>query len=342
MMIAMLLSSGVVTARAMMPQATTASSATFDAVQIVSPTAGGTTTAPSTLLAAAATPASTVVPPPKAPVLVATTAATSTPLAAAAAPANTPAPRGPGGSWHLVFGDEFNGTSIDTTKWNTCYWWAGSDNGCANGGDGSMNYYLPNEVGEGNGLVDLAAQNKMVTGSNGKTYNYVDGMIATNRMGSQTADRFSYTYGYMEIQTKLPAGWGYWPGFWLAASDHSWPPEIDAMEANGGDPHTVTLTIHWPNGTSGGGQDSSNYSDPNVDFTNSYHTFGVDWEPNAVTWYVDGVVRKTFTNSAAIPATPMDLLANLAVNGNSGWAPTSSTAFPGHMLINYIRIWQKG
>jgi beta-glucanase (GH16 family) len=242
----------------------------------------------------------------------------------------------------LVFGDEFNGTSIDTTKWNTCYWWAGSDNGCANGGDGSINYYLPSEVSEGNDLVDLAAQNKTVTDSDGKTYNYVDGMIATNRTGSQVADKFSYTYGYMEIRAKLPVGWGYWPGFWLAASNHSWPPEIDAMEANGGDPHTVTLTIHWANGTSGGGQDSSNYSDPSVDFTNSYHTFGVDWEPNAVTWYIDGVVRKTFTNSAAIPATPMDVLANLAVNGNSGWAPTSSTAFPGHMLIDYIRVWQKG
>ena len=171
---------------------------------------------------------------------------TPIPVGAAAAPADTPAPRGPAGCWHLVFGDEFNGTSLDTTKWNTCYWWAGSDNGCANGGDGSMNYYLPNEVSEGNDFVDLAAQNKTVTGSNGQTYNYVDGMIATNRTGSQTADRFSYTYGYMEIRAKLPAGWGYWPGFWLAASNHSWPPEIDAMEANGGDPHTVTLTIHWP------------------------------------------------------------------------------------------------
>jgi beta-glucanase (GH16 family) len=105
----------------------------------------------------------------------------------------------------------------------------------------------------------------------------------------------------MEIRAKLPAVWGYWLGFWLATSDHSWPPELDAMESNGGTPHTITMTIHYPNGTSSGGQDSSNYYDPNVDFTNGYHTFGLDWEPNAITWYIDGVVRKTFTNTSDIP-----------------------------------------
>jgi beta-glucanase (GH16 family) len=252
----------------------------------------------------------------------------------------------------LVFSDEFNGTSLDTTKWNTCLWWAGTDNGCANSGDGSINYYLPYEVSDGVSCpadtlvdtlcVDLTAENKTVTDSDGKPYNYVSGMIATDRTGSQTVDKLAYTYGYMEIRAKLPAGWGYWPGFWLATSDHSWPPELDAMESNGGTPHTITMTIHYPNGTPSGGQDSSNYYDPNVDFTNGYHTFGLDWEPNAITWYIDGVVRKTFTNTSDIPNIPMNVMANLAINGNSGWAPTSSTVFPGHMYIDYIRVWQSG
>ena len=69
------------------------------------------------------------------------------------------------------------------------------------------------------------------------------------------------------------------------------------------------------------------------------HTFGVDWEPNAIVWYIDGVERFRYTRTNRIPNAPMFVLANLAIGG---WPPppNSSTPFPSELTVDYIRVYQ--
>ena len=69
------------------------------------------------------------------------------------------------------------------------------------------------------------------------------------------------------------------------------------------------------------------------------HTYAVDWEPDAITWYVDGVKQHEFTNRPAIAATPMYLIANLQVGGWPG-RPTGETPFPATYEVDYVRVWQ--
>ncbi|MBR9893976.1 family 16 glycosylhydrolase [bacterium] len=48
-----------------------------------------------------------------------------------------------------------------------------------------------------------------------------------------TAHTWSQTYGYFEIEARIPRGRGRWPAFWLTYAGLGWPPEIDFFEAYG-------------------------------------------------------------------------------------------------------------
>lgn len=48
-----------------------------------------------------------------------------------------------------------------------------------------------------------------------------------------TAETWSQTYGYFEIEARMPRGKGRWPAFWMTFAGKGWPPEIDVVEAYG-------------------------------------------------------------------------------------------------------------
>ena len=238
--------------------------------------------------------------------------------------------------WQQAFGDDFNGTVLDATKWVTCYWW--DYYGCTHGSD-ELQWYLPANVIVSDGTAKLRAQQQTILGSDGKAYDYTSGMISTGSdTNLSTPPRFQYQYGYMEIRAKVPSGNGLWPAFWSLPTDQSWPPEIDAMEILGGSPSTNHMSLHYRDSSGALGTAGSDFTGP--DFSSDWHTFGVDWEPDAVVWYLDGVELFRYTNAENIPNKPMYLLANLAVGGWAG-SPDASTVFPSDYQIDYVRVWQR-
>jgi len=78
-----------------------------------------------------------------------------------------------------------------------------------------------------------------------------------------------------------------------------WPPEIDFSET-GGSLSFTTATVHF------GSANVMDHSTLNVDMT-QWHTFGVLWTPNAVTYLVDGRVWGLIAQSSHIPRVPMTL-----------------------------------
>ncbi len=58
----------------------------------------------------------------------------------------------------MVFDDEFNGASLDTTKWRTCFWWA--DTSCSIETNHEMELYNPQDVMVQNGNLRLRAQRR--------------------------------------------------------------------------------------------------------------------------------------------------------------------------------------
>ena len=69
-----------------------------------------------------------------------------------------------------------------------------------------------------------------------------------------------------------------------------------------------------------------------------YHTYGVDWQADYITYYFDGnQVWKTAT--PADMNEPMYMIANLAVGGYWPGMVNSTTPFPAEMKIDYIRAY---
>lgn len=80
------------------------------------------------------------------------------------------------------------------------------------------------------------------------------------------------------------------------------------------------------------------------DASAGWHTFGLDWEPDGLTWYVDGKkMGRTVTDQAAIKNYAFYIIANLSVGGT--WPPLNggidgSTPFPASMDIDWLRVYK--
>lgn len=159
--------------------------------------------------------------------------------------------------------------------------------------------------------------------------NWTSGEITTQGL-------FQQTYGYFEIRAELPAGAGMWPAFWMLPANGSWPPELDVFEMLGNNPSTIYTTVHSSDAGQGAGSSTSG-----TNTSTGFHTYGVDWEPNYITWYLDGQEIYQVATPADMNQ-PMYMIVNLAVGGYGSWpGPTNgSTPTTDTMSIDYIRTYQ--
>ena len=75
--------------------------------------------------------------------------------------------------------------------------------------------------------------------------------------------------------------------------------------------------------------------------------YAVEWEPDAIRWYVDGKEYHSVT-PASLPAGakwvydhPFYLLLNLAVGGEWPGNPDGSSVFPQAMFVDYVRVYNR-
>lgn len=241
--------------------------------------------------------------------------------------------------WRQVFADEFSETRLNTDTWTQCYWW--DDNGCTNLSNNELQWYQPGNIGLADGRLQLTARPQSIVGHEGRIFPYTSGLVTTGRyyLERPEPDRFSFTYGYVEARAKPPTGLGLWSAIWLLPSDQESKPEIDIMEVLGHQPEILEMHFHCGYGECAGR--SYGHEISTADLTQDWHVYGVEWSPDAIVWYLDGIERWRFTDTAAIPNEPMYLLANLAVGGDWPGNPDATTRFPASFEVDYVRIWQR-
>ncbi len=238
-------------------------------------------------------------------------------------------------NYQLVWSDEFDGTSIDQTKWT---FESGNNNGW---GNNELEYYTNRSANAylDNGCLVIKAIKESY---GGKEY-------TSARM--KTQDKYSVKYGKISARIKLPYGKGIWPAFWtlgnsIAFPGIGWPKcgEIDIMEMIGGDTYgdkTAYGTAHWDDG--GHKSYGTSYRLPSGNFSDAFHVFDIIWDSQKIVWHVDDIEYcRLYINGAALSELQdaQFILLNVAVGGNWPGNPTSSTIFPQTMTVDYVRVYQ--
>ncbi len=249
-------------------------------------------------------------------------------LVLCAGPVSAQVPDLPG--WDLVWNDEFDGTSLNTTNWTALDRRDSFNN--------EKQYYHPNQVVVTGGNLELTAIN---VPRQGKAYQ--SGLVTSKNL---------FGTGRFEARIDLPTSQGMWPAFWLNANHVQWPlgGEIDIMENRGSQPNLVSSAYHWQTNpgpccdqrqfvfeeytATEGGQP--------VDFHAGFHTYAAEWDETSIRFYVDGNLYHTITEAPNRPIieTPKNIILNLAVGGDFGGDPNGSTVWPQTMLVDYVRYWQ--
>ena len=228
-----------------------------------------------------------------------------------------PQPFGQTGTFTMTFSEEFAGTTLDATKWNDKIWYETSN--------ATKNYAVSN------GSLKIWPQRD----ASGKFFNRT----------IDTDGKYYQTYGFFEIEAKLPIGKGTWPAFWLFNHIGTRRPEIDVMEAYaGGGPNsgwsdanfhpTAYAATIWIDAGQLGGTKTMVTSDLSA----AFHKYALKWEAGMQTFYFDG--KPVYSKAVAMPD-PMYLMLDLWYGSASGQPDnTTPTGIANSYEVNYVRAWK--
>jgi beta-glucanase (GH16 family) len=281
-----------------------------------------------------------------------------------------PAPLNTGKHWTVPFYEEFNGTDYDHNKLTPCFDWNFGD--CTSTFNNGYEHYLASQVTVSGGAAHLKAEPLSPPYSNSACYNgsciYKSGLLSTARKSGNdpaTAYLYKFTYGYVEANLKVVNQQGFFAAWWMLPADPSFSYhydasgaansngayryEIDMLEMLGHDPTDMEMHYSWgdaanayysPNDT------HKNGACANLDYSQGFHRFGVDWEPTFVAFYIDGVKcgQHDATPSQPVPNVPMQLILDQMVSNNwqrSVGKPLLNTTLTSDLQTDYIRVYQQ-
>lgn len=244
----------------------------------------------------------------------------------------------PTGTWELVWDEEFDYEGLpDTAKWS--YDQRGNSFGW---GNNEAQFYTNADSANAwvsGGILTITARKQDMEGKA-----YTSARLITKGKGD-------WLYGRFEIRAKLPTGRGTWPAIWMLPTDWAygkWPAsgEIDIMENVGYDPDTIVASAH----TESYNHVFNTQKNARIEWPgayNDFHTYSLEWEPDAYRIYLDHTHYFTFVNEGTgYKEWPFDkpfhLLLNLAIGGNwGGNQGIDDSLFPHKFEVDYVRVYKK-
>jgi beta-glucanase (GH16 family) len=236
----------------------------------------------------------------------------------------------------FTFCDEFNGSSVDTSKWTVL-------NSHGDLGNSELECYTPGNVTESGGVLTETIEHRTFTcGDTTGSNSYPSGAIQTKT--------FSFTNGTLDVKAKVAGCTGCWPAIWLLGTDCQSP----AYMVNGNDPAgcnwpnsgsnevdvseflSSNFTVDWNNVFTAGGTTSHSGSvGTGVDAGDQkFHIYTFVRDASSVTFKVDGVQTNRYTTN--LPTGALFLIINTAIGG-SGGSVTDAT-LPATTTVDYVHV----
>lgn len=259
--------------------------------------------------------------------------------------------------WALVWADEFDGTELDRSKWDyRLHIWGKRFPTWNEEGvylDGNSNAVF--RIFEKDGMV---CSSQLITG-----YNWVDAPHEEDALfgavdetekpglvwpiGKLREPKFAHRYGYYECRCKLQQHDGWWAAFWMQSPmiGSSLNPEVSGVEVD-------IMEAFQPGKVAG---HALHYNGYGVDHMSkvagngaelardTYHTFGLLWEPDGYTFYIDGV-QDGEKITEPVSHIPQFLILSTEARGYRSAAHTASNeakaaAKAGDVfLVDYVRV----
>ena len=226
----------------------------------------------------------------------------------------------------ILFEDDFDGTSLDSTKWELCPEWERQ---------GGMSFW-------DSGMVSLNGEGQLILRAE-----WDDAAGRVNAGAVRTEGLFSASYGYYEASIKFPYAPGVWGAFWMMCGNVSGEGngaadgvEIDIIESIGNDWGASNSALHWDgygdaHKSVGSGEFKYNIYD------GEFHTFGLERTEEAYIFYVDGKQSWKVTANKCDPC-PADGYLKLTLE-SAEWAgggkPACIKTLPVQMEVNYVRVY---
>lgn len=228
--------------------------------------------------------------------------------------------------YSLVWEDNFNSSTLDTTSWSHEI----AEPGWVNN---ELQRYTDQNIELTDGKLLIIAKNE--------NKEYTSARLITK--GKRT-----FTYGLFEIRAKLPEGIGTWPALWMLGQnvdEVNWPAcgELDIMEHVGKRPNFIHSTVHTPSGY--GGTPYSGVLEIKKPFT-KFHIYSMEWTEEFVAFYVDGKLVNHYQPEVKNPETwpfdkPCYLIFNIAIGGGWGGPDVDEKLFPAVMTVDWVKVHQK-
>jgi hypothetical protein len=276
------------------------------------------------------------------------------------------APNGPAGTWTLAWHDEFDGTTLDASHWNSGWLTAPKSPGVGNvtavtdsqqagtyfgpaafsfPGDGALHIRLSAPVDPGAPSGFTTRESGLITTAG--LWNINPASVAYAGAG-QTIDGTQV----IEIRARLAgptsAAAAYWPAFWMTNAGNyngggeSYTEEVDLLEGLGNGSNGSNLELHLHAASSYGGAVIVPSNETSTDFSLAYHTYTFLFSTTQLQCWSDGALITAVAPSAAQVGAqwkvPQYLM--LAFQATTGATlPTSATGQPNDLMLDYVRIW---
>lgn len=220
-----------------------------------------------------------------------------------------------GKEWKLAWNDEFDGKTLDESKWE-----------CPRDGKRRDGWWMRKAVrldGKGHLVMQTVEEG-------GK---YIDGCV-------RTRGKFEHAFGYYVARIRLQEQPGHWSAFWLmgrgvgkVGNEGRDGTEIDIMEKPWLDDR-VQHALHWD------GYGKAHKSKGKVarvsGVQKGFHTFALLWTPEQYTFYIDG--KETWrTRAGGVCQVPLYIKLSDEIGKWGG--DIRKAKLPDQFLADYVRVY---